>query len=358
MNYFTLQPDVYSTSEKFQSLPDLLDLMWKSAETEKEAFYIVSGFSNFNGGVRFYDMFEDHINSGGTVIAILGGSTSQRLSTIQVVRELVSRGVHVKVVNRKRLMHAKLYGRASDSDQNLVTSSGNFTGPGMMMNVEGTFMADSKTLTDMNFNWKKLISEIEKQKWQTFDIEGEFDENAPYVGLLYDEEKHGRNNRQVYADFTEYLVTTLSSNDTSRIIEKKIGTQYIWLSKDVTGYFPPLLIRNKRGRKKTYSALIKINYPQLNMYDIDSRVTFEAENNLDFRLGTTAKLNGTKIAKAGDLAIVKKIDDTKYEIFFISTNDKKNFSAIGAYATRFIGHQGKRYGFIPSDEFEKYMGNS
>ena len=39
--------------------------------------YLLSGFANYNGGVRFYPHFADHIENGGQIIAFLGGSISQ-----------------------------------------------------------------------------------------------------------------------------------------------------------------------------------------------------------------------------------------------------------------------------------------
>lgn len=257
MNYFTLHPDVYSSDKDYKSLPDLLNELWRSTNSDNE-FVIVSGFANYNGGVRFYDLFEDHIKHGGTVTAILSGSSSQRLTTVQVVKELVNRGVHVKLVNRKRLLHAKLYGNFGDSSPDgLVISSGNFTGPGMAMNVEAAFFADEQTLHNMSFSWSTLLSSIDRQDWQTFDIDS-FDSGGPYNDLLYDEEKHeSKYDRKLTYD--EYLVTTLSHNDVSRIQKRKVGTQYIWLSKDTMGYFPPLLIRNKRGKKKHIRQTFKFH---------------------------------------------------------------------------------------------------
>lgn len=354
MNYFSLHPNVYCTNNKHENLPDLLNELWSDSGKDDQ-FIIVSGFANYNGGVRFYDLFENHVKQGGRVTAILGASYSQRLTTVQVVKELLSRGVHVKLINRKRLLHAKLYGSFNDKTSiGLVVSSGNFTGPGMALNVEASFYADSDTLERMNFNWSYLLKEIERQSWQTYDIDN-YDENAPYNDLLYDEEKHQRKYEKE-TEVDEFLITTLSHNDVSRIQEKKPGTQYIWLSKDTMGYFPPLTIRNKRGYKKTYSAKITINYPQLDLKEIASKVTFEMDNNMDFRFLTTANVNNTQVADEGDLALIVKIGDAEYDIYFISKSDGNEFIVLDSYATRYIGNKGKRYGFVPANIFEQKDG--
>lgn len=362
MNFFTLHPDVYSTDDKnkLTSLPDLLDYMWNGEEIEdKDTLIFISGFSNYNGGVRFYDLFEDHINKGGKVLAYLSASANQRLSSQQVVKELISRGVAVTLINRKRLVHSKLYGFYSpedDKDQGLVISSGNFTGPGMNLNVESSLLLDSSTLLNMNFSWKKVKSQIEKQNWQFYPIKGSYDTKAPYNKLLYDELKSsGRSKRDESEN--EYLITTLSQNDTSRIVGRVAGgTQYIWLSKNIVGYFPPLLIRNKRGRKKTYSSEFKLSYPQLKISGKKGRVTFEAENNMDFRFLTTNVVYRTKIAYPEDLAVIKKVADKQYEVVFISSKTKE-YTQLNSYATRYIGNKGKRYGFINKETYKAIVNN-
>ena len=364
MNFFTLHPDVYSTDakNKLTNLPDLLDDMWNGEEVkDKDTLIFISGFSNYNGGVRFYDLFEQHIKKGGTVLAYLSASESQRLSSQQVVQELVKRGVNVTLINRKRLVHSKLYGFFStdnDENQGLVISSGNFTGPGMNLNVEASLLLDSSTLTNMNFSWKNVKSQIDKQNWQFYQIKGSYDANKPYNKLLYNELRHSTKNRSSESE-SEYLITTLSRNDTSRIVGRvKNGTQYIWLSKNTLGYFPPLLIRNKRGYKKTYSSEFQLSYPQLKISDIKGRVTFEAENNMDFRFLTTHSVYGTKIAYPDDLAVIKRISSKQYEVFFISSKKTKEYTQLNSYATRYVGHRGKRYGFINKKTYEAIVGNN
>ena len=56
---FMLQPAVYATGDS-NSLLDMLDHMWVKKHTPGEGtLYIISGFTNYNGGVRFYPVFSD-----------------------------------------------------------------------------------------------------------------------------------------------------------------------------------------------------------------------------------------------------------------------------------------------------------
>ena len=133
---FLLQPGVYRTGDA-STLLKLLDNMWiKDHSVGAGTLYIISGFANYNGGVRFYPYFTRHVQSGGKIVAYIGGSTAQRLSSIQVVEALLECGAEVNVVNRKRLLHAKCYGYKTPDDEELVVTSGNFTGPGMSQNAE------------------------------------------------------------------------------------------------------------------------------------------------------------------------------------------------------------------------------
>src|SRR5437762_3025103 len=81
---------------------------------------LVSGFANYNGGVRFYDVFERHVAAGGRAWAVIGGSTRQALSSRQAAEALLASGVDVHVVNRKRILHAKCYGIQSPKGERLV----------------------------------------------------------------------------------------------------------------------------------------------------------------------------------------------------------------------------------------------
>jgi hypothetical protein len=55
---FLLQPNVYSTAGT-SNLLQLLEKLWmKNQSCFGGTIYIVSGFSNYNGGVRFYPFLQ------------------------------------------------------------------------------------------------------------------------------------------------------------------------------------------------------------------------------------------------------------------------------------------------------------
>lgn len=78
-------------------------------------------------------------------------------------------------------------------------------------------------------------------------------------------------------------------------------------------------------------------------------MTFEAENNLDFRLGT-GPLRYRKCASEGDLAAITRTGHDTYQLR-IFRKGSPAFNALSPSAVTFIGHQGKRYATIASDEF-------
>ena len=58
---FLLQPGVYRTGDA-STLLKLLDNMWiKDHSVGAGTLYIISGFANYNGGVRFYPYFTRHV---------------------------------------------------------------------------------------------------------------------------------------------------------------------------------------------------------------------------------------------------------------------------------------------------------
>lgn len=355
MNYFSLHPNVYATGRP-KGLINMLETVWVTNHTPGEGtLYLISGFSNYNGGIRFFDTFSEHIEKGGRVVAILGGSTSQKLSSKQVVEELINRGVEVYIINRKRILHAKLYGSKNNTTESLIISSGNFTGPGMSQNIEASLLLDYETTQSMGFSWDDLTSQILSQQWQIFNMTN-VDSSSPGWNLLYDEQT-----RDLTLDETEKvtLIVTLGHADTARIqaspgTTSGKGTQYFWLSKDSYDFFPPLTIRNRRGSKATYSCLINMNYIDINYVDSECRVTFEAENNFDFRLGT-GRLRYTKVADNGDIAAITRIGDSDYELRVIKQGTSQ-FSALDSYAINFIGHRGKRFGYISNEDFGRIIG--
>lgn len=356
MNEFTIHPQVYSTGRS-RGLISLLERVWiRETELGKGSFYIVSGFGNYNGGVRFFPVFKHHIEKGGKVSAIFGGSTSQRLTSKQVVEELLTCGASVYVINRKRLLHAKFYGSSLyDNGESLIVTSGNFTGPGMSQNVEVSLLLDKISTKDMGFSWNDTIDSLLRQNWDIYKP-SLADRTTPAWQLLYDETAG-----DIVLDQTEEvtMVMTLGHPDTVRVnaepgsTEAK-GTQYFWLSKDCYDFFPPLTILNKRGIKKTYSCIIKLYYIDLGVIDSKCRVTFEAENNFDFRFGT-GKLRYTKAAKRGDLVAISRIGEAAYEMRIFKRNSS-DYKKLIPYAINYIGHKGKKYGYISNEAFEDTLG--
>lgn len=354
---FLLQPNVYSTGST-KTLLNLLDKMWiKDHSSGDGTLYIISGFANYNGGVRFYPYFTDHIHNGGNIKVIIGGSTAQRLSSIQIVEALLQCGAEVYVVNRKRLVHAKCYGYSTSTDEELVVTSGNFTGPGMSQNAEAAIRIDTPSVRSMGFQWNDLLTNMFTQGWDIYqmnltDITAKSD---PGWRLLYDEV-----NSTVALDETQQvsIVLTLSGADTARIqadpgTNASKGTQYFWLSKGTFDFFPALTEKNKRGSKNTYSTLINMTYIDIGI-TTQSRVTFEADNNLDFRLGTGA-LRNTKVADKDDLAVITRKSEYDYELRIIKQSDT-NYSPLLRYAVNYIGNYGKRFGYISNSDLNTILG--
>ena len=243
MSELTVHPNVYATGAS-KGLIALLDRMWvRETKPGDGTFYIVSGFANYNGGVRFFDTFRKHVDSGGRIVALLGGSTSQRLSSRQVVKELLGAGVEVHIINRKRLMHAKSYGSVTSDGESVIVTSGNFIGPGMSQNVEMALMLDRAATRGIGFSWSTMISNMLAQNWDLHRPELS-NEASPAWQLLYDEE-----GGDIVLDETDEvtMIVKLSHADTARIMaapntDAAKGTQYFWLSKDCFDFFPPLTI--------------------------------------------------------------------------------------------------------------------
>src|SRR5260363_41073 len=108
------------------------------------------------------------------------------------------------------------------------------------------------------------------------------------------------------------------------------------------------------GHKATYSCLVQMNYVNLGQVDNQCRVTFEAENNLDFRLGT-GPLRYSRLADEGDLAAISRVGETSYEIRLFRQRSAE-YTALLLSAVHMIGHQGKRYGYMPNAEFAATVG--
>jgi hypothetical protein len=97
-----------------------------------------------------------------------------------------------------------------------------------------------------------------------------------------------------------------------------------------------------------------MHYVDLKRTDEKCRVTFEAENNLDFRLGT-GTLRGTRAAAEGDIAAISRIGEKDYELRIIRQHTNAH-GTLKPYLTNFIGHQGKQYGYIDNAQFEQALG--
>lgn len=351
---FLLQPGVYHTGES-STLLKLLDDMWiKTHDEGAGTLYIISGFANYNGGVRFYPYFTRHVQRGGKIVVYIGGSTSQRLSSLQVVEALLQCGAEVNVVNRKRLLHAKCYGYKSSEGEELVVTSGNFTGPGMSQNAEAAIRIETEYVREFKFSWTDFVDSITNQKWDIhqLNVDDIEEKTSPAWSLLYDE-VHGSSKIDESQELT--MVITLSHSDTARIQAEPgskagLGTQYFWLSKGTFDFFPALTEKNSRGVKNTYSCIINMKYIDLDITQ-ETRVTFEADNNLDFRLGTGA-FRYTKKAKENDLALITRISEYDYELRIVP-KEADTYSRLLSYATSYIGNYGKRFGYISnSDMFD------
>ncbi|MCS4511890.1 restriction endonuclease [Xylophilus ampelinus] len=355
MNELTLHPNVYATGQS-KGLVNILERVWVREHTPGDGtMFVVSGFGNYNGGVRFFETFRAHKARGGNIVAVFAGSASSRLTSKQVVREMLDCGAYVHVVNRKRLLHAKCYGAQSSRGDALVVTSGNFTGPGMSQNVEMSVLLDQASTAAMNFSWGSLVDSMLAQNWALHQPTLA-DLTAPAWQLLYDEQA-----TDVVLDDTGEvtMLLRLSHSDTARIKAARNttaakGTQYFWLSKDCYDFFPPLTIRNERGHKATYSCLVTMNYIELGRVDNQCRVTFEAENNLDFRLGT-GPLRYSGLADEGDLAAISRVGEKNYEMR-LYPQGSAGYRALMPFAVNFIGHQGKQYGFMPNSEFNAVAG--
>lgn len=348
---FAIHPDVYSVG-RFSGLMPMLEDTWIKSHTPGDGvIYLISGFANFNGGARFYKLFKEHTELGGKIVSFLGGSTSQRLSSKQVVEALLECGSEVHIINRKRLLHSKCYGIKDSKGQKLIVTSGNFTGPGMSQNVESAILLGNEEVSSMSFQWEDVELSIKSQKWQ-IHTPNLLDLTSPAWKLLYDE-----SSKRVALEETETvtLLILLGKADTARIqaeegTKQGLGSQYFWLSKDSFSFFPSLNIKNKKGWKGTLSTMIKLRYVDLNLVS-NERVTFEAENNLDFRLGT-GKLRYSKVAASGDIACISRVEEDLYELRIFKKGSIE-FNSLQNHAINYIGHQGKRYGYIDNSEFEE-----
>lgn len=362
---FLLQPGIYST-HGHSTLSDMLDVIWASRpgpEAGGGTLYVLSGFATHNGGVPYFERFRHYIENGGQVKVALAGSKNSNTASRQLAAALLDAGVEVTIVQRRDLMHAKLYGySAADGEQALVVTSGNFTTPGTKLNIEAAILLGSRSLENLTFSWAKLWTDLQNAGFDNSFVLTD-DHADPVWELLFDEEARRARPGEVEvdedADADQFgsMIFTLSHADTARIQAARgtaagSGSQYFWLSKDSYDFFPPLMIRNKRGVRATYSTMVDVEFVDVGRTD-NVRVTFEAENNLDFRLGT-GPLRHTKVAARGDLAVLTRRDETRYELRIIKRGTPK-FHALRRYATTQVGQQGKVAGFTSNAEVDRIL---
>lgn len=347
---FAFHPQVYSTSSN-TSLLKMLEAMWISEHKEGNGnLYIISGYSNFNGGVRFYPTFTSHIKKGGKVFAFLSGSTTKKLSSTQVVEELLHCGVKVFVVNKKNLMHAKCYGVTDSNGQQLIVTSGNFTGTGMSLNGEASIRMDHTSLSEMNFSWNDLITNLTKQNWEMYEMNVNDCKTKSNPGwkLLYNEVR-------VAEDFDDSkkisMLLLLSASDTIRIqaVPGTIAgyqTRNLGLSNDTFHFFPPLLGKLNHTFSPNYSCNIQMNYINLGLKK-DCRVHFDPTDNPSFRI-SIEPLQFTKIAQENDLALISRTNNTHYELRIFQKGSTY-------YKSLFPYLENKKYTYLDNNEVIKVL---
>ena len=354
LDEFLLQPGIYSTHGS-NTLLELLENHWiKNNSSGKGTYYIVSGFGNYNGGVRFYDHFSNHIQSGGKVRALFGGSSSQRLTSMQLAEALVTAGVEVNVINRKKIMHAKCYGYKSEEGQSLILTSGNFTGPGLSQNIEASVGLSNEYLMNVGFDWDDFFAATLSSTPNIYTPNLPVDSSVEWQ-LLYNEIRGKRETVRESEETTMLLL--LGHADTARIAAQPgsnagLGSQYFWLSKDALDFFPALNTTNTRGVKPTYSTTVTVNFLDINLEE-EVRVTFESGNNLDFRLGT-GPLRYSQVAESFDIAAITRRKNAYYDLKIYKKTDHL-YSSLSKHLIHHIGHQGKKYGYIPNDIYDQIV---
>lgn len=341
---FLLQPEVYATNTSYGELGEVLDELWKLAPQDS-TLYAASGFVEQGGVLPFVRTLRGHIEHGGKVKCFFGGSPSQSMASRQAVVELLGLGADVRLLNRKKIFHSKMYGVGGDVKASLVVSSGNFTGPGIALNVESSIVLRGTAFAQSGFSWDEWERALSKFAWHIPRLSTVNDSTDPAWKLTFDE-THGRADAGEDAPGPEeVLAVTLSPIDVARVQSSTYkGTAYLWLSRYMTGYFPTMSVRTKPSAKTTFSADLELEFVDLGTTKT-VRVTFEAYNNLDFRLGV-GPLRGTGLAKAGDIALLRRVDDTHYRLKLLHQKSRLA-RRLDPYLIHHIGHKGKRYGMIP-----------
>lgn len=360
MTQFVLQPSMYATGQH-KTVFDMLDEVWADTGSDRYTggnYYLVFGFGRFNGGVPFFERFRKHVSAGGRVTAIVSGSTRANHTSQQLAKALLECGADVHVVNRKQMLHAKIYGhRSPDGAETLVTTSGNFTSPGTKTNIEAAVTLSPAITNEMGFSSVDLLDSFTSSGLDTHTLSE--DVSDPAWSLLFDE--HSRRRTTVPADTESEedeeigamaLLLTLGHSDTARIqavpgTTQSKGSQYFWLPMEAFGFFPPLDVRNVRGDKATYSTRVNINFSDISRTE-NVLVTFEAENNKDFRLGT-GPLRNSRIAAKGDIAVLTRDNERDYTLRIVREDTAAHTSLL-RYALTPVGHRGKLFGYAPASD--------
>jgi hypothetical protein len=66
-------------------------------------------------------------------------------------------------------------------------------------------------------------------------------------------------------------------------------------------------------------------------------------------------LKNTRVADKDDLACITRIGESEYKLRIVKSANP-HYQQLSPYAVNFIGHQGKRYGYIDNTDFERILG--
>lgn len=354
---FALHPGVYHTGTH-KNLLEMLETIWIKEHTPgKGTIYLISGYSNYNGGVHFYSSFKNHTEKGGKITALLSGSTTKRLSSIQAAEALLDCNADVYIVNRKNLLHAKCYGTDFDGKASqLIVTSGNFTGYGMSQNGESSLKLDKENIEKMNFSWDDLVRGIFRQGWniQKLDQKDRDTKNGPGWKFLYDETKPV----SAFEDSNQIsMLIHLSRSDTLSIqalpgSPQGLERQYFQLSPDAFAFLPPLNHCSTFSGKHIYSTQIHVNFINTDTHT-DCPVTFEGGTAMDFRLGIQA-LRSSKIAGENDLALLSRAAKYFYELRIIPYGSPL-YNKFLPFADKINHNNGRRYGYMANEEVIKML---
>lgn len=350
---FLLQPEVYGSIDGIHDLGTVLERLWSNLPSDS-TIYIASAFANQSGVLTIAKKIDRHTDAGGEVHCFLAGSPHQALASKQAVKELLRSGAHVYLLNRKRILHSKMYGVLDGASETLVVSSGNLTGPGLSLNVESTLVLDPELVETIGFSWTDWeASLLDAFDWHRPDLANIDDPADPAWKLTFDEtggrpvHVPGEEDEEGRRD--EILAFSLVHNDVSRIQDgDNVGTQYFFLSRYHSHYFPPLQDRTRDDAKTTFSTEVSVEFLDIGETKDDVSVTFEAYNNLDFRLLTTP-LKGTGVAGEGDIAVLAREDDASYKLRTLRQGTQE-YNRVLPYLINEIGNRGKRFGWVPRSE--------